>query len=44
MTFYEKMRVVCLAIPAGKVAAYGQTTPADAALSAEAFHKQEVKR
>ncbi len=24
MTFYEKMRVVCLAIPAGKVATYGQ--------------------
>ena len=24
MTFYEKMRIVCLAIPAGKVATYGQ--------------------
>ena len=24
MTFYEKMRLVCLAIPAGKVATYGQ--------------------
>jgi len=24
MTFYEKMRVVCLAIPVGKVATYGQ--------------------
>lgn len=24
MTFYEKMRVVCLAIPEGKVATYGQ--------------------
>ena len=24
MTFYEKMRVVCLAIPAGRVATYGQ--------------------
>lgn len=24
MTFYEKMRMVCLAIPAGKVATYGQ--------------------
>ena len=24
MTFYEKMRIVCLSIPAGKVATYGQ--------------------
>ena len=24
MTFYEKMRIVCLAIPAGRVATYGQ--------------------
>lgn len=24
MTFYEKMRVVCLAIPVGRVATYGQ--------------------
>lgn len=24
MTFYEKMRIVCMAIPAGKVATYGQ--------------------
>jgi len=24
MTFYEKMRLVCLAIPAGRVATYGQ--------------------
>ena len=24
MTFYEKMRIVCLAIPAGSVATYGQ--------------------
>ena len=24
MTFYEKMRLVCMAIPAGKVATYGQ--------------------
>lgn len=24
MTFYEKMRVVCLSIPAGRVATYGQ--------------------
>lgn len=24
MNFYEKMRIVCLAIPAGKVATYGQ--------------------
>lgn len=24
MTFYEKMRIVCLAIPAGNVATYGQ--------------------
>lgn len=24
MTFYEKMRIVCLAIPEGKVASYGQ--------------------
>ena len=24
MTFYEKMRIVCLAVPAGKVATYGQ--------------------
>lgn len=24
MTFYEKMRIVCLAIPQGKVATYGQ--------------------
>lgn len=24
MTFYEKMRIVCLAIPEGKVATYGQ--------------------
>ena len=24
MTFYEKMRVVCLAIPQGRVATYGQ--------------------
>lgn len=24
MTFYEKMRSVCLAIPVGKVATYGQ--------------------
>ena len=24
MTFYEKMRLVCLAIPEGTVAAYGQ--------------------
>ena len=24
MTFYQKMRIVCLAIPAGKVATYGQ--------------------
>lgn len=24
MTFYEKMRIVCLAIPAGKVVTYGQ--------------------
>lgn len=24
MTFYEKMRIVCLAIPAGTVATYGQ--------------------
>lgn len=24
MTFYEKMRIVCLAIPVGKVATYGQ--------------------
>ena len=24
MTFYEKMRIVCLAIPKGKVATYGQ--------------------
>ena len=24
MTFYEKMRLVCLAIPQGKVATYGQ--------------------
>lgn len=24
MTFYEKMRMVCMAIPAGKVATYGQ--------------------
>ena len=24
MTFYEKMRLVCLAIPEGKVATYGQ--------------------
>lgn len=24
MTFYEKMRIVCLAIPRGKVATYGQ--------------------
>ena len=24
LNFYEKMRVVCLAIPAGKVATYGQ--------------------
>ena len=24
MTFYEKMRTVCLAIPCGRVATYGQ--------------------
>lgn len=24
MTFYEKMRIVCMAVPAGKVATYGQ--------------------
>ena len=24
MTFYEKMRIICLAIPEGKVATYGQ--------------------
>ena len=24
MTFYDKMRIVCLAIPAGRVATYGQ--------------------
>ena len=24
MTFYEKMRIVCMAIPRGKVATYGQ--------------------
>ena len=24
MTFYEKMRIVCFAIPEGKVATYGQ--------------------
>lgn len=24
MTFYEKMRIVCLAVPAGHVATYGQ--------------------
>lgn len=24
MTFYEKMRIVCMAIPAGNVATYGQ--------------------
>lgn len=24
MTFYEKMRIVCLAIPAGRAATYGQ--------------------
>ena len=24
MTFYEKMRLVCMAIPSGKVATYGQ--------------------
>lgn len=24
MTFYEKMRIVCMAIPEGKVATYGQ--------------------
>ena len=24
MTFYEKMRIVCMAIPQGKVATYGQ--------------------
>lgn len=24
MTFYEKMRIVCFAIPQGKVATYGQ--------------------
>lgn len=24
MTFYEKMRLVCMAVPAGKVATYGQ--------------------
>lgn len=24
MTFYEKMRIVCLAIPEGNVATYGQ--------------------
>lgn len=24
MTFYEKMRIVCMAIPTGKVATYGQ--------------------
>lgn len=24
MTFYEKMRIVCLSIPAGRVATYGQ--------------------
>lgn len=24
MTFYKKMRIVCLAIPAGSVATYGQ--------------------
>ncbi len=24
MTFYEKMRIVCFSIPAGKVATYGQ--------------------
>ena len=24
MTFYKKMRIVCLAIPAGRVATYGQ--------------------
>lgn len=24
MTFYERMRIVCMAIPAGKVATYGQ--------------------
>ncbi|MBP3674113.1 MAG: MGMT family protein [Oscillospiraceae bacterium] len=24
MTFYEKMRIVCMSIPAGKVATYGQ--------------------
>ena len=24
MTFYERMRLVCLSIPAGRVATYGQ--------------------
>lgn len=24
MTFYEKMRIVCLSIPTGRVATYGQ--------------------
>lgn len=24
MTFYEKMRIVCMAVPVGKVATYGQ--------------------
>ena len=28
MTFYEKMRLVCLRIPRGKVATYGQIAEA----------------
>ena len=38
MTFYEKMRLVCLSIPAGRVATYGQI----AMLCGQPKHSRQV--